>query len=141
MRKAFLLPLVVFLLCGCVSTRYVPVETVKTEYKTNTVHDSIYVERVAHDSVIIREHGDTVFVDRWHTEWRDRWRDRFQTDTLIVRDSIAVPYPVEKQLSRYQRIAIDLFGWLRCRRRRRGRRDAARLSFILKRYKMVFALH
>lgn len=112
MRKAFLLPLVVFLLCGCVSTRYVPVETVKTEYKTNTVHDSIYVERVAHDSVIIREHGDTVFVDRWHTEWRDRWRDRFQTDTLIVRDSIAVPYPVEKQLSRYQRIAIDLFGWL-----------------------------
>ena len=34
--------------------------------------DSVMV--YARDSVYVREKGDTVFVDRWHTLWRDRIR-------------------------------------------------------------------
>ena len=59
--------------------------------------DSVFIYRA--DSVIIRLAGDTVFQDRWHTVYRDRWHDR--TDTVVLRDSVAVDTPVlvEKPLS------------------------------------------
>jgi hypothetical protein len=49
-----------------------------------TVRDSIYFYRS--DSIYIRDRGDTVYIDRRHTEYRDRLR----ADTLIVRDSVYV---------------------------------------------------
>lgn len=107
MKRTFILSLAVVFLCGCVSTRYVPVETVKTEYKTNTVHDSIYIESERHDSVYVTQAGDTVYVTRWHTEYRDRWRDRIMTDTVIKTDSVQVPYPVERQLNKWEKFCLD----------------------------------
>lgn len=79
------------LLTGCSTTRYVPV----VEHRTDTllcyssIRDSIYV----HDSIRVREKGDTVTIERWHT----RWRDRLQHDTLYISmtDSVPKPYPVE----------------------------------------------
>lgn len=80
-----------WLLTGCTTTRYVPVVEHKTDtllWHSNT-HDSIYV----HDSIHVREKGDTVLIDRWHTRWRDRW----QYDTIYISkaDSVPQPYPVE----------------------------------------------
>ena len=103
--------LLITLLAGCKSIKYVPVETIKTEYVTKTdtlIHkDSIF----AHDSIYIHEwqKGDTIYRDRdrWHTIYQDRWRDRTHTDTLIQKDTIQVPYPVEKPLTTWQRFCLD----------------------------------
>lgn len=83
--------LIGWLLMGCTTTKYVPV----VEHRADTllyyssVWDSIYV----HDSIHVREKGDTVTIERWHTRWRDRW----QHDTLFISktDSVPQPYPVE----------------------------------------------
>lgn len=92
------------LLCGCSTTKYVPIETVRTEYKDRTeyVHDSIMVT----DSVVLMQKGDTVFKEKWRTAYRDRWHT--VADTAIVRDTISVPYPVERKLSWWEQTKIDL---------------------------------
>lgn len=41
----------------------------------------------------VRERGDTVYVDRWHTEVRDSTVEIHDSVRVVVRDS--VPYPVE----------------------------------------------
>ena len=94
-------------LCSCRTVKYVPVETVKTDtlYQTKVERDSIHT----HDSIYIHEwqRGDTIYIDRdrWHTLWRDRWR----TDTVYRShtDSIPVPFPVEKPLSKWQQFCLD----------------------------------
>ena len=89
--------------CSCRSVEYVPVETVRTDtlWQKIVERDSIIVN----DSVIVRENGDTVMIEKWHT----KYRDRLKTDTLYVSktDSIQVPYPVEKKLTRWQTFCID----------------------------------
>ena len=99
--------LLITLLAGCKTIKYVPVETVRTDttYITKQQRDSIML----HDSIYIHEwqKGDTIYRDRdhWHTSWRDRWR----VDTLYKShtDTIAVPYPVEKPLTRWQQFCLD----------------------------------
>lgn len=91
---------------SCRSTCYVPVETVRTEYKDRTEHlrDSICL----HDSITVVQRGDTVFKERWRTEYRDRWR----TDSVFIErtDSVQVPYPVERELTRWQQAKQDVGG-------------------------------
>ena len=79
------------LFSGCTTTKYVPV----TEHHTDTVrvvkvqHDSLVLK----DSVYIHDKGDTILIEKWHTQYRDRWR----TDTIYQSktDSVPQPYPVE----------------------------------------------
>lgn len=99
---------VLCVLCGCTTTKYVPVETVRTERVT--VHDSIYLSIEKHDSTVIERQGDTVTIGRWHTVYRDRWRDRWR-DSIRV-DSIQVPYPVERKLTKWERLKIDWGGYM-----------------------------
>lgn len=91
------------LFSGCRSIRYVPVETVRTDtlYQKVLQRDSIHI----HDSVTIREKGDTVMIEHWRTQWRDR----LQRDTVYRSrtDSVQVPYPVERQLSHWEQFCID----------------------------------
>jgi len=88
-------------------TQYVPVETVRTEYKTRDSirYDSIYQR----DSVYILVKGDTVYQYRYKYLYRYLTTNR--TDTVLKTDSIQIPYPVEKQLSRWQSIKMELGGW------------------------------
>ncbi|MDD3038598.1 hypothetical protein [Bacteroides sp.] len=107
-----LIYLIIFLMSGvwfasCRSTQYVPVETIKTEvqYKDRLQRDSIHVL----DSVFMLVKGDTVFRDRYRIEYRDKLiRD---TTYIHKTDSVQVPYPVEKKLSRWQSIKMELGGW------------------------------
>jgi len=103
---AMAISMAIWLLTGCTSVRYVPVETVRTDsVRIVTVRtDSIHVA----DSTVIDRGGDTIRIERWRTAWRDRLR----IDTLwrIERDSIQVPYPVERPLSRWQRFKMDYGG-------------------------------
>lgn len=74
---------------SCTTTKYVPIEhhTIDTLKVTKYERDSIYV----HDSTFIREKGDTVLIEKWHTRWRDRW----QHDTIYQSKTDSIPYPVE----------------------------------------------
>lgn len=93
---AFLLVLIAWLLMGCKSVQYVPVKEV--------VHDSIYFSQLMrdsiwmHDSVLVREKGDTVRIEKWHTKYIEKQvRDTvYQSKT----DSIPVPYPVTKYVEK-----------------------------------------
>lgn len=94
-------------LFSCRTIKYVPVETVKTEkeYIDRVQRDSIHV----HDSVFVLVKGDTVFKDKYHIVYRDR----FVHDTISINktDSIQVPYPVEKPLSKWQNLKLQVGGF------------------------------
>jgi hypothetical protein len=108
---AVLLVLIALICGGCSTTKYVPVETIKrdTVYQSKIEHDSVYL----HDSVYVKEwqNGDTIYRDRdrWHT----KYVEKEVHDTLYQSktDSIAVPYPVEKELTWWEKKKIE-FGEL-----------------------------
>ena len=94
-------------LTSCRSIKYVPVETVKTEYKTRDSirFDSIY----EHDSIFLFVKGDTVYKEKYRYKYR--YLTINKTDTVMLTDSVKIPYPVEKQLTRWQQMKIELGGW------------------------------
>lgn len=122
--KGFVLGLVAcaiitLLLDSCRTTKYVPVESVKTrtEYKTLAVHDTVrdtvlkHNDIYKHDSSATYIKGDTVFVDRWHTMIQttvDKGRTLHNSvvhDTVFANktDSVQVPVPVERQLTKWEK--------------------------------------
>lgn len=92
---------------ACKQVQYVPVETVRLDsiYLTQTLRDSI----VRYDSVYVRDKGDTLYVERW----KYLYRDKVRVDTMVsVRvDTLAVPYPVEKKLTRWEQFRLDVGGY------------------------------
>ena len=117
----FVLMCVMALLVSC-RTQYVPVETVRTEYinRTDTVHktdtvtnekETIIREVNNGDSALLAKYGIIVknnermmlLLQRELAKERSKERE-VQHDTTIVRDTIQVPYPVEKKQS-----AVDKF--------------------------------
>lgn len=93
---------------GCTTTKYVEVEKVRTDttYITKHERDSIFM----HDSVHVKEKGDTVLIERWHTKYVEKLR--IDTTYISKTDSIPVPYPVEKkvpaELSWWQKTRIHV---------------------------------
>lgn len=96
------------LVCSCRTMKYVPVETIKidTTYINKLQRDSIYML----DSVYVKEKGDTVFIEKY----KYLYRGKLVRDTLYMAktDSIQVPYPVEKELTRWQQFRMDFGGWV-----------------------------
>ena len=105
--KLFLILVLGMLLSGCRSIEYYPVETFRT--------DTVYVNRLAVDSILVRdsiyihEKGDTVTEFRYHYIYR--YKDRVDTLYLASRDTVSVPYPVEKELTKWQSFKVDYGGW------------------------------
>jgi len=95
----------VLITVGCTRMVYIPVESVKTEYINKMSIDSIYL----YDSVYLKEKGDTVIIEKYKYSYRDRLR----VDTVIQKDSIRVPYPVEveKKLTWWQKIKLEFADW------------------------------
>lgn len=84
-NKQFLGRLLLFVLLAAFSScrsrqQEVFPEYIRTQYAGGYLRDSIFV----HDSVLVREKADTVFIVRTHTLYRDRQR----TDTLWLHDTI-----------------------------------------------------
>lgn len=98
--------LAAWLCTGCTTTKYVPVETVRTEYedKVREVHTTDSVT----DTRFVYVNGDTV------VDWRDRvrWREKIVHDSIYIErtDSVAVPYPVERELTRWEQTKMDFGG-------------------------------
>lgn len=92
------------LLCSCTRTVYVPQTTVKTDsvYITNYQKDSVYLR----DSVFIHSKADTLLIEKWHT----KYVERLSTDTLYIyrADTIREEYPVERQMTRSERMFQSL---------------------------------
>lgn len=94
MKKLLFFAVALAVMTGCKSVEYVPV----IEHKTDTVvchstkHDSIWV----HDSTFVKEKGDTVRIEKWHTKYIEKQVH----DTLYQSktDSIPVPYEVIKEV-------------------------------------------
>ena len=93
---------------SCRSIRHIPIETVK--------HDSIYISKVLHDSIYQR---DSIYVDRKGDTvliYKDRYLYKYKNliDTMYINriDSIQIPYSVEKQLTRWQSVKMELGGWI-----------------------------
>lgn len=99
-----------FVICSCRTVKYVPVETIKvdTTYINKLQRDSIYML----DSVYVREKGDTVLIEKY----KYLYRDKLVRDTLYIAkaDSIQVPYPVEKELTKWQQFRMDFGGLAMC---------------------------
>lgn len=98
------------LVCSCRTVKYVPVETIKidTTYINKLQRDSIYML----DSVYVKEKEDTVLIEKY----KYLYRDKLVRDTMYISkaDSIQVPYPVEKELTRWQQFRMDFGGWAMC---------------------------
>lgn len=93
-------------LLSCRSVKYVPIETVKTEYRTRDSirYDSIYQR----DSVFLYQKGDTVY--QYKYLYKYKYLTLRQTDTVAVTDSVRVPYPVEKSLTPWQAVKLKTGG-------------------------------
>lgn len=110
MKQIALFICLLVLASGCSRKVYVPVESVVSRT------DTIYSAKVRVDSVIMRDSvavfqkGDTVTI----TKYRDRYRVKELTDTVyqsaIDSVKISVPYPVERELSRWERTKMDFGG-------------------------------
>ena len=103
--------LLLAMLASCKTTRYVSVPEYHKEYvnRTDTFLRSDTVFRL--DSVVIRQKGDTTVIEKM------RWQNRFvnvykvKTDTIMKSDSIRVPYPVERRLTKWEQFKMDVGGW------------------------------
>lgn len=110
---AFLLAaafIILMMLHGC-RTKYISVpeyhNVYVTKHDTLTKHDSVYQKELVDRFV----KGDTVFLTKTKVDYRYKniyktlYRDSIKTD------SVRVPYPVEKKLSRWQGLKMEVGGW------------------------------
>jgi len=94
----FAIVVLALLMCSCKSVEYVPV----IEHEVH--HDSIYFTKVQkdsvwlHDSILIKDRGDTVWVEKWHTKYIEKLR--IDTTYIAKVDSIPVPYEVTKYVEK-----------------------------------------
>ena len=142
---AFALLALACLICGCTSTKYVPIPEYHTEsIRTDTAiynailrtfRESVRSNRYSSDSVVhlnketvtLNEHGDTTRHDKieyiYLSSYKEKEYERIideQRDSigrLTARletakvDSVPVPYPVEKELTRWERAKINFGGF------------------------------
>jgi hypothetical protein len=99
MKKLIQIAALIFLCCACGTIKYVPIESVRTEYRHTVAKDSIFLR----DSIFVKEKGDTLIIEKY----RYLYRDRFLRDSVFIRDTIRVPYPIEK----IKEVKKPLSGW------------------------------
>ncbi len=139
---AILLALSVAALCGCADKVYVPVESVRTEYRykdnaelldvVKSLTERLYQKERQVDSLMRSRNerlvlnGDTLRHDTELVVYRASHREKelerlleSKSDSIrelrqrlesVKSDSIPVPYPVEKQLTKWQQTKMDFGG-------------------------------
>lgn len=94
--KSLISILLIIVFCSCTSTKYieVPVDRVKIEYRNSMSVDTIY----RNDSTIIREKGDTVFLEKYKYVYKVKeLKDTVNiTDTITVVNTVEVTKEVNK---------------------------------------------
>ena len=114
------------LFVGCKNVEYVPVESSHTEHHWHTdsviQRDSVVKERMTTvmqlDSAEMAKYGIQLknaerawLVKSWELERQIEALQRLTAERDTVHDSIPVPYPVEKRLTKWQQAKVDWGGW------------------------------
>ena len=92
----FAIVVIIMMMCSCKSIEYVPV------IEKEVHHDSIFFTKVQrdsvwlHDSISVKEKGDTIRIEKWHTKYIER--EVHDTIYQAKCDSIPVPYEVIKEV-------------------------------------------
>lgn len=98
--------LLMLMLIGCTTIKYVPVESVHTDsiYISKVQVDSVYL----HDSTIIRQVGDTIY----NTEIKYKYKFKLLCDTFadIQVDTITQVVEVDRPLSKWEQTKMELGG-------------------------------
>lgn len=93
-------------LCGCTTTKYVPAETVRTEFRDRDVVRM--VNDTVRDTRFVYIKGDTV------VDWRERTNtcivEVHDTVAVVKTDSVTVHYAVERKLTRWEQAKQDVGG-------------------------------
>lgn len=110
MKNSFIISLLVFILYMMAScrTEYIPIESVRYDsvFFAKMIKDTTFVK----DSVFVRQKGDTVFKDKFLVIYK---KVLFRDTMLTVRkDSIPVPFPVERKLTRWEQVKVDFGGYV-----------------------------
>lgn len=107
MRRLVDLIILFSVLSACHTAKYISPENIKTEYKVRDMvrSDSMYQK----DSVYIFTQSDTVYKTK--ITYLYHYITINKSDTVLKIDSILTPYPVEKQLTEWQSIKIEVGGW------------------------------
>ncbi len=113
-------------LTSCTTTKYVPVETNHTEHHWHTDSikevDSVIREKqttiMQLDSAQMAKYGIQLknaerawLVKSWELEHQIEQLQKLSAIRDTVRDSIQVPYPIEKKLTKWQQAKVDWGGW------------------------------
>lgn len=141
----WLMILTLTLLSACTTTKYVPVESVRTEYVhgdnsellniIQSLTERLHQKERQVDSLmqsyrellVLSENGDTLRHDREKIVYRASHREseleklvESKSDSIrellrqlesVKSDSIPVPYPVERSLSRWEKAKMDFGGF------------------------------
>ena len=103
----YIILMVSLLLTGCKTIKYYPMEKVR--------HDTVYIQSLKLDSILVKdsvhitEKGDTV--TEFRLKYIYKYRDRVDTLYRSKTDTISVPYPIEKQLTKWQQTKVNYGGW------------------------------
>jgi len=123
---SFLALVILSILCaflsGCETIKYMPVETVRTEYlhSTDTVketdtlfRDKETIIREADSATIaklglqLKQNERAILILQKELEKQISNKSESKTDTVFKTKDVQVPYPVEKPLTRWQQVCID----------------------------------
>lgn len=98
--------LISVLISGCTTTKYVPVENVKTEYKDREVEKLI--TDTIRDTRFVWVKGDTIIDIRE----KERIKRVEIHDTCYIEqtNTIREPYPVERELTKWEKVKMDFGG-------------------------------
>lgn len=127
-KKIYLLVMVLatLCLCGCKTVKFVPVPEYHTLYKTrvdtvqrwDSVRDVQWMTVREVDSTQLAALGiqlkglkNALLIERHKLLQQISNEKTHKVDTIMQRDSIPVPYPVEKPLTKWQRWKMDAGGW------------------------------
>ena len=128
MKTLSILLVLSWLLClmGCRTVKFVPVPEYHTLYKTrvdtvqrwDSVRDVQWMTVREVDSAQLAALGirikglkNALLIERNKLLQKISNEKTHKVDTVMQRDSIPVPYPVEKPLTKWQRWKMDLGGW------------------------------
>lgn len=126
MKKLIFISIIIVCLTGCKTVKFVPVPEYHTLYKTradtvwrmDSVRDIQWMTVREVDSTQLAALGiqikglkNALLIERNKLLQQISNEKTHKVDTIMQRDSIPVPYPVEKPLTKWQRWKMDLGGW------------------------------
>ena len=126
MKKILFLFFVLITLTGCKTVKFVPVPEYHTLYKTrvdtvqrwDSVQDVQWMTIKEVDSTQLAALGiqlkglkNALLIEHNKLLQKISNEKTHKVYTIMQRDSIPVPYPVEKQLTKWQQWKMDLGGW------------------------------